>query len=144
MTTSHDDRPRLDREEKAFVARVATSYAPPPLSASQRAALDDALSTRLQRPPRRGLFVPALAAAAVAGLVLLTFSPSLDLLRGPQGEGTDTGAVGNTVVASNTVIASVWEAELFLSSDVSASEGRDEGEGLPEDYLAIESACLGS
>jgi hypothetical protein len=136
MTSSHDDRPRLDREEEAFVARVAQSYAPPPLSASQRAALDDALSARLQRPPRRGLFVPVLAAAAVAGLLLLTFSPSLDLLRGTRGE--------DTVVASNTVVASVWEAELFLSSDVSASEGRDEGEGLPEDYLAIERIFLGS
>ncbi len=132
MTSSHDDRPRLDREDEAFVARVAQSYAPPPLSASQRAALDDALSARLQRPPRRGLFVPALAAAVVAGLLLLTFPPSLDLLRGPGGEGTDS------------VVASVWEAELFLSSDVSASEGRDEGEGLPEDYLAIERIFLGS
>ena len=38
--------------------------------------------------------------------------------------------------------ASVWENELFLSSDVSPLDDRDDSEGLPEDYLAIASLFL--
>ena len=41
------------------------------------------------------------------------------------------------------VAASSWEDEVFLSSDLSASEDREEGEALPDDYLAIASVFLG-
>jgi hypothetical protein len=39
-------------------------------------------------------------------------------------------------------MAHAWEDELFLSSDLSAREDRNESEALPEDYLAIASAFL--
>ena len=72
----------------------------------------------------RGFLAPALATVAVAALVWVSFS-----LR-PAGD------------ESNLVATSVWENELFHSSDVSPLDDRDDSEGLPEDYLAIASLFL--
>jgi hypothetical protein len=70
------------------------------------------------------LLVPALATVAAAALVWVSFS-----LR-PAGD------------ESNPVLASVWDSELFLSSDVSPLDDRDDSETLPDDYLAIASLFL--
>jgi hypothetical protein len=40
------------------------------------------------------------------------------------------------------VVASAWESELFLSSDVSPLDDRDDSEALPDDYLAIASLFM--
>ncbi len=76
------------------------------------------------RPRHRGLLVPALATVAAAAFVWVSFS-----LR-PAGD------------ESNPVLASVWDSELFLSSDVSPLDDRDDSEALPDDYLAIASFFL--
>ncbi len=81
------------------------------------------MRARIERPQRREFTVPALATVAVAALVWVSFS----LL--PAGD-------------DNPVVASVWESELFLSSDVSPLDDRDDSEALPEDYLAIASLFL--
>ena len=120
-----NERPLLDPEDKDFVDRLAAHYAPPPLSSAKRVAFDEALRARTERPQRRGLLVPALATAAVAALVWVSFSLRL---------GGDE---------SHLVVASVWEDELFLSSDVSPLDDRDDSEVLPDDYLAIASLFLG-
>ena len=119
-----DERPRIDQEDKGFADRLAAHYAPRPWTSTERVGFDEALRARIERPQRRGLAVPALAAVAVAALVWVSFS-----LR-PAGE------------ESAPAVASVWENELFLSSDVSPLDDRDDGEGLPEDYLAIASLFL--
>jgi hypothetical protein len=119
-----DERPRIDREEKAFADWLAAHYAPPPWTSAKRVGFDEALRARIERPQRRGFAVPALATVAVAALVWVSFS-----LR-PAGD------------ESNPVAASVWENELFLSSDVSPLDDRDDSEDLPEDYLAIASLFL--
>jgi hypothetical protein len=46
-------------------------------------------------------------------------------------------------VEANGAVAAAWEAELFLSSDVSASADRDESAMLPEEYRVIASVFLG-
>ncbi len=120
----HDERPRLDEREKDFADRLAAHYAPPPWTSAKRAGFDEALRARIERPQRRGLLVPALATVAAAALVWVSFS------RGPAGD------------ESNPVGASVWENELFLSSDVSPLDDRDDSEALPDDYLAIASLFL--
>ena len=119
-----DERPRIDQEEKAFADRLATHYAPPPWTSAKRVGFDEALRARVERPQRRGFLAPALATVAVAALVWVSFS-----LR-PAGD------------ESNPVVTSVWENELFLSSDVSPLDDRDDSEGLPDDYLAIASLFL--
>ncbi len=120
----HDERPNIDQEEKGFADRLAAHYAPPPWTSAKRAGFDEALRARIERPRRRGFAVPALATVAVAALVWVSFS-----LRQAGDE-------------PNPVATSVWENELFLSSDVSPMEDRDDSEGLPEDYLAIASLFL--
>ncbi len=121
----HDDeRPNIDQEGKAFVDRLAAHYAPPPWASAKRAGFDDALRARIERPQRRVFTIPALATVAVAGLLWVSFS----LL--PAGD------------EPNSVVTSVWESELFLSSDVSPLDDRDGSEGLPEDYMAIASLFL--
>jgi len=121
----HDERPRMDPGDKGFAGRLAAHYAPPPWTSAERAGFDAALRARVERPQRRGLLIPALATAAAAALVWVSFS-----LR-PAGDET------------NPVVASVWENELFLSSDVSPLDDRDDSEALPDDYLAIASLFLG-
>jgi hypothetical protein len=120
----HDERPHLDQEDKVFADRLAAHYAPPPSTSAKRAGFDEALRARIERSQRRGLLVPALAAVAAAALVWVSFS-----LR-PAGD------------ESNPVLASVWDSELFLSSDVSPLDDRDDSEALPDDYLAIASLFL--
>jgi len=119
-----DERPHLDQQDRAFADRLAAHYAPPPWTATQRAGFDEALRARIERPRRRGLLVPALAAVAAAAFVWVGSS-----LR-PAGD------------ESNPVLASVWDSELFLSSDVSPLDDRDDSEALPDDYLAIASLFL--
>lgn len=131
MTSTRDERPRLERGDEELVERLAAEYAPPPLSAAQRVAFDEAIRARIERPRWRRLLAPAfVAAAAAAALVWLAPSDSTDPIRPPEQE--DSGVV----------FASSWEDELFLSSDVSASEDRLESETLPDDYLAIASLLM--
>jgi hypothetical protein len=120
----NDERPRANQEDRNFADRLAAHYAPPPWTSAKRVGFDEALRARIERPQRRGILAPALATVAVAALVWVSFS-----LR-PAGD------------ESNPVAASVWESELFLSSDVSPLDDRDDSEGLPEDYLAIASLFL--
>jgi hypothetical protein len=119
-----DERPRIDQREEGFADRLAAHYAPPPWTSAERADFDAALWARVERPQRRALLVPALATAVAAALVWVGLS-----LR-PTGD------------ESNPAIASVWENELFLSSDVSPLDDRDDSEALPDDYLAIASLFL--
>ena len=120
----HDERSRIHPEDKGFADRLAAHYAPPPWTSAKRAGFDDALRARIERPQRRVFTIPALATVAVAALVWVSF-----LLR-PAGD------------ERNPVVTSVWESELFLSSDVSPLDDRDGSEGLPEDYMAIASLFL--
>ena len=131
MTATRDERPRLDDAEKTFVERLASEYAPPPMAASGRAAFDEGIRARLERPRRRAVLIPAVATVAAGALAWVLLSHSIGPLAGPGGE--ESGA---------PVVAGSWEDEVFLSSDLSASEDRDESTALPEDYLAIASAFL--
>lgn len=130
MTDPHDDRAPLDEVEREFVERLASSYAPAPMNAASRAAFDAALQARLERPRRLPLLIPTVGAAAAAALAWVVFSFSIGSIRLPWEEG------------SGAVVAGSWEDELFLSSDLSAAEDRDESATLPEDYLAIAGAFL--
>jgi hypothetical protein len=131
MTAPRDERPSLDGADKEFVERLASSYAPAPMTAARRAAFDDGIRARLERPRRRPVLIPAIGAAAAAALAWVLLFPSIGPTRLPAGE------------ESGAVVASTWEDELFLSTDLSASEDRDESEALPQDYLAIAGVFLG-
>jgi hypothetical protein len=130
MTSPGDERVRLDGAEGDFVERLAAAYAPPPMTAGERAAFDEGVRSRLERPRLRRPLIPAIAAAAAATLLWFAISDSI----GPR------GVPGEEEVEA--VVASSWEDELFLSSDLDASEDRDESEALPGDYLAIAGAFL--
>jgi len=132
MTDSRDDRAPLEGAEGEFVERLASSYAPAPMTAARRAAFDEAIRARLERSRRLPVLIPAVGAAAAAALALVWLVLSYSM--GPIGlpwEGE-----------SEAVVASSWEDELFLSSDLSAAEDGDESATLPEDYLAIAGAFL--
>jgi hypothetical protein len=131
MTSPRDERPVLDGAEKEFVDRLARDYAPSPMTAAERAAFEAAIRARLERPERRPVLIPALAAAAAAALLWFVLFHSGGPIRLPGEEEREA------------VVASSWEDELFLSSDLSTSEDRDESETLPQDYLAIAGVFLG-
>ena len=131
MTSPGDERPPLDSAEAEFVDRLAAAYAPVPMTAGERAVFDEAIRARLERPRWRPLLVPAIGAAAAAALVWFVFSQTIAPIPPPGEE------------KSAALVASSWEDELFLSSDLGISEDRGESETLPEDYLAIASLFLG-
>jgi hypothetical protein len=126
MNSPPDERPLLDPTESEFVERVAEHFTPGPMNAAQRVAFDEALSARLQRSPRRWLLVPALGVAAALAWFVMTLPFGPDRLEGEEGPGA--------------ALARSWETELFLSSDLSASEDLDDGDALPSEYQAIASA----
>jgi hypothetical protein len=128
MSRRDEERPVLDREEQAFVERLAASWAPPPTTPARRAAFDEGLRARLERRWRPWLVIPALATAAAAAVIGFTVTPSIGPTAPPGDE---------------SVVAGAWETELFFSSDVSPSDDRDANEGLPDDYEAIASLILG-
>jgi hypothetical protein len=131
MTDPRDDRAPLDGADREFVERLASSYTPAPMTAARRAGFDAAIRARLEWPRRLPVLIPAVGVAAAAALAWVVLSYSIGPIRPPGGE--DSGAV----------VASSWEDELFLSSDLSAAEDRDETATLPEDYLAIAGVFLG-
>lgn len=133
MTHPRDERPPRGGAEEEFVDRLASVYAPAPMTAAERVAFDDAIRARIERPARRPMRIPmmgAAAAAAAAALVWLVLTQT----EGPIGSPGEE--------ESGTAVAASWEDELFLSSDLGASEDRDESEILPDDYLAIASAFV--
>jgi hypothetical protein len=131
MTSPGDERPPRGGAEEEFVDRLAAAYAPAPMTAGERAAFDQSIRTRLERPTRRPMLVPVIGAAAAAALAWFVLSQATGPIRPPGEE------------ESAALVASSWEDELFLSSDLSASEDREESETLPDDYLAIASVFLG-
>lgn len=122
--TRDDDRVQIDRDEAEFANRLAFHYQPRPWTPAERGQFDADLRARIERPRRRGMPIPALAALAVALLAWIGFG----LLPARNGSSPD--------------VASVWESELFLSSDVSPLDDRDDSEALPDEYLAIASLFL--
>jgi hypothetical protein len=131
MTSSRDERKSLEGADKEFLDRLAEAYTPEPMTAGRRAAFDEAIRTRLERPRRRLLLMPAIGAAAAAGLLWLVLSPSI----------APTPQLAEEGVAA--VAGSSWEDRIFLSSDLGTSEDRDESGALPDDYLAIAGVFLG-
>ena len=134
MSSPSDERPKLAREDEAFVKRVAASYAPPPMAAAERAAFDEALLERIRRsqPARRWLTaagLPAAAAAAFAAAWLFFLS-----------SGTDGLAPSEEIVPA--LSARAWEEELFLEGGSFEAEQPDESELLPDEYIAIASVFL--
>ena len=130
MTSPRDEGTPLEGAEKEFLDRLAGAYRPKPMTAGERAAFGEAIRTRLERR-RRPLLIPALGAAAAAALLWFVVSQSIDPIPVPAEE------------EFAAVVAGSWEDELFLSSDLGASEDREESKALPDDYLAIASAFLG-
>jgi hypothetical protein len=134
MSSQSDERSKLSREDEDFVERVAASYAPPPMTAAERAAFDAALLERIgqSRPARRWLAaagLPAAAAAALAAAWLFLFSPG-------------TGGLAPLEESAPALSARAWEEELFLEGVFFEAEQPDESELLPEEYIAIASAFL--
>jgi hypothetical protein len=133
MTHPRDERPPQGGAEEEFAERLAAVYAPAPMTAAERVAFDEAIRARIERPERRPVVIPMIgAAAATAAAALVWF-----VLTQPDGP---IGSPGGE--ASGVAVAGYWEDQLFLSSDLGASEDRDESEILPDDYLAIASAFV--
>lgn len=119
--TENENDVMLTPDDRARVKRMRAAYAPPAMTAGRASAFDTELRNRIEARGRRGtLWVPASALAAAA-LAIWAGSAlwSVTTPEGPQ-------------------VASTWESELILGSDVA----RASGDYLPEDYLVIADAFL--
>lgn len=125
--TVHDETPRLTSQERNFVERLAQHYSPPPMTAVNRVAFDEALQSRLVRR-RPGTL--KLLAVAVTAAVLGTWFVVHDR---SQPNFTGIGPQGLREIAGQR--ERVGDAFLVLAFD--EPNGFDGDEGLPEEYLAI-------
>jgi hypothetical protein len=130
MNEKTDERPLLSTEDEAFVGRLAEQYAPPPLSAARRAALDTELRGRVGSPNRLGFerpaFVSVLVALALGGVLAVGVFES----KPPEDSHP-------TVLLVDSPSVEAWERGLLdpeFFDDVGAGSDLDE---LPDDYAAI-------
>jgi hypothetical protein len=130
-----EERPQLDREEEQFIKRLATHYAPTPLSPAQRVTFDAALWARLQQRSRRTLLLPAVATVATAMVVAWLTLPGLFTPRPRASSGPGTGVV-------ETRRAAPWEYELLYPRELTDTADQDDRAILPDDYMAIAQVFL--
>jgi hypothetical protein len=83
MTSPTDKYKDLSPQDTEFAKRLATNFAPAPLTPNQRAAFDIALAARLEKRRHRTFFVPAVATVAAAAAVLI-FTLNGDMGLNPQ------------------------------------------------------------
>ena len=128
-----------------FSDRLRSVYTPPSQDPSRAAAFRAGVEARIERRRRRAVLVPAAAAATAAAAIawlLLPFGavPAVDVVA-------DAGAPAPSATASvppsATALVRSWEDELIFESAVSESSMSDDGEMLPDEYVAIASVFLG-
>lgn len=113
-----------------LVRLIDESYAPPPLTASDRARLRSRLDARLERarPGRRWWPVAAAALPAVL-LALFVLRPAPEPLR---------------PVEVPTQLAVDWASDLLYPPEIVAAEDEEgRADALPEEYRAIEVLLAG-
>jgi len=137
-------RPRLEGAERAFVERLRTGYAPPPLDGTRRAAFSARLQERLEsrRRGRAGLPIALASALAAAGAALWLASGP-DGVPGSTAPAATRSGVGLRSPAPGTP-SRQGEAILALTLGSEAGDPEDAETALPPEYTAIEDVLLGS
>jgi hypothetical protein len=144
---TNDERQNEKPEDAKLIASIAGAYAPPELSRSRRAAIDQAARARIEQRPLAWMWPAAMAGtAAAAGLAVV-------LLRS-TGPGDDAQPAAATSVASvDPGAASAparangaggdtteWTYSMLFESVEGAA--RDRAAELPDDYQAITDVWL--
>lgn len=134
-----DRRPIDDRTESEalsgrdarFLERLNAAYAPRPMNATRRAALDERVREQIERRPWHSQLAPALAAAAV-----LAFALFWGLRSGVEEQRAPVIQLAS-VEGPQTVD---WEAELYLYDGPvgTTAAGTVDEEFLPAEYAAID------
>jgi len=130
MNEKSDEGSLLSSEDDRFVGRLAEHYAPPPLGAQRRSALDAELCERIATPRGLGFVRPAFATAGVGvaiGLALLlgAFDSTLPERERPG------------IVIVDAQSAAEWENSLFDTGSFDDVDAGSDLDGLPDDYAAI-------
>ena len=126
-----------ERDELAFVRRVAEIYAPPPQTPTQRAAFSAALEARLRSEGGRGRILWGVAMLATAAALILVLRMLPDRTQTDEMPNASAHASEQTFSGA----ASVQEAAILalaLDSETTRSDA------LPPDYEAIAGVFLGS
>jgi hypothetical protein len=139
MTSNHEGK-LVSPEEKTVIDRLATHYAPTPMTSARRVAFDRALAERITRRTRVSVLRPVAVVATAWAAVLIW----LTAYHGPHSpNGGERPATG--VVAREGAAQPAGEANLLTYAYYSAEFYDDEGEGeeegfLPDEYEALVSA----
>jgi hypothetical protein len=124
-------KPPSEEQDREFARRVAASYDPGPLSPEARVAFNRRLDARLARRPRARLWLPALSVAAAALAAAWLASRDTPPLPGPAQPG---GAVLARAEGS-----AAWEYEVLYPTELDDAGALEDGDFLPDEYLAIAS-----
>lgn len=133
MTSPHSphDTPDLTSEERRFVEHLREHYSPPPMTASERVAFDEALESRVSRRGIRARILMPVAATGVVAIFAIWFALHSGIEPDPRGQGTAPAVVSETA----TLQEEVGDALLALAFE--ESNDLDTGEWLPEDYVTL-------
>lgn len=159
-----DEQPALDEQTSALIAAARDSYAPPPATPAERAALRSAIETRAAKR-RVSAMALASALAGVAALVLVGWlvlrdregldsavAPVAASSRQPAaapspGARADTGGgpVATDRRATAVVEAEGWSEAVLLTSSDSADvdPSEEQGEPLPAEYAVLSEVLFG-
>jgi len=133
-------RADLDDDERHFVERLNAAFAPEPLSATRRAALDERLRSRIERRRWSGMWTAGLTTAAVAATIVGFGLPAIRsaVVAKPGIEFVQIDPVG-------TDASQVWEQQLlFGDPGETTAETEDTAGSLPPEYAAIDSLFFDS
>ncbi len=124
MNRARDDE-RLSPEDTAWTERIRKTFRPEPLDATRASAFDAQLQERLERRTRRPWAWAALATASATALAwaALPGAPSPVELRGAPDAAT-----------------LAWEQEVIFGEELSDPLSVEDGDLLPDDYLALANA----
>jgi hypothetical protein len=137
--TSDQERKLLSPEEKTLVDLIAAHYAPPPLTANQRVAFDQALTERIARRTRVFFLRPAVAVVATACAALLFWFAASSQWPYFLDDGEHPG-IGE--IAQEEMVPSAGEATLLTYAYDSPGFYGDEDEGDEESFLPDEYEAL--
>lgn len=126
-----------ERDELAFVRRVAEIYAPPPQTPTQRAAFSAALEARLRSEGGRGRILWGFAMLATAAALILALRMLPDQTQTDATPSASALASGQTFSGATSAQEAAILA-LALDSETTRSDA------LPPDYEAIAGVFLGS
>jgi hypothetical protein len=138
MSTERDNN-GLHPQDVKFINRLASHYAPPPMTSAQRSAFDRALAERLAERSRRAFLRPVTMVVSVCAAALLWFMLLPQNVRWPVERAAQEATISGESAFSDEDINLLTYA--YFGQDFDGDDNDEEDESfLPDEYEDLDSA----